>query len=233
MSAPPYLIFGLSKPTTISENLWIDWYTRERLPQLISSKVALRATLYREIPFPGFPVPANRHDFLVLVQTDSVDGHDDSRISNLPNTSDLFLSQSQSAVLMENHHSEVRDYKLIQDFYPEPCDRDPPSQLMSIEMEPQDELDFDRWYREEHIPLLKLAPGYCRSTRYRWLAKETFTGDGNPPLYLALHEVDDVEIFMQSHEAKEANSTVWTQRHVTKSKTVAARAWKRLATLSG
>jgi predicted DNA-binding transcriptional regulator AlpA len=96
-------------------------------------------------------------------------------------------------------------------------------------MEPQDESDFDKWYREEHIPLLKLAPGYRRSTRYQLLSQERFPGQVKPLKYLALHEVENVDHFMQSEETQKANSTAWTKRQVSSNKMVLARAWKRLA----
>jgi hypothetical protein len=95
-------------------------------------------------------------------------------------------------------------------------------------MEPQDESDFDRWYREEHIPLLKLAPGYRRSTRYRWLRQACFNGEVKPLRYLALHEVDNVNQFMLSEETQIANSTAWTKRQVSSNKMTITRAWKRL-----
>jgi hypothetical protein len=99
---------------------------------------------------------------------------------------------------------------------------------MTIEMQPRDEADLDKWFREEHIPLLSKVPGYHRSTRYKWLPKKTFNRAEPPPAYLTLHEVDNVDC-LSSEEAKTANNTAWTVRQVKESEKVIARAWTVVA----
>lgn len=118
MSAPPVLIFGLSKPTNISEGLWTEWYTTERLPQLVEKGIATRAALYREILFPGTPPVQREHDFLVLVQTNIQEGHETQLIAELPTTSEIFSREGSDLTISKNHLAEVRDYTLVQDYCP-------------------------------------------------------------------------------------------------------------------
>jgi hypothetical protein len=62
------------------------------------------------------------------------------------------------------------------------------------------ETDFDRFYREEHVPLISKCPGYVRTRRYR-LEKEPESASAlheferedtttTCPTWLALHEFD-------------------------------------------
>lgn len=94
-------------------------------------------------------------------------------------------------------------------------------------MEPLDEADFDKWYREEHIPLFSKVAGFHRSTRYRWQSKKTFNGKEPPAPCLTIHEIDDASC-LATEEAKRANSTEWTAKHVKESKKTEARAWRLL-----
>jgi uncharacterized protein (TIGR02118 family) len=105
----------------------------------------------------------------------------------------------------------------------------PPASVLTIEMQPRDEADFDRWYREEHIPLFSKVSGYHRSSRYRWQRKENFNRREIPAAYLAVHEVDDVVQSLASEEATKANTTAWTAKQSKESEKTVARAWKKVA----
>jgi hypothetical protein len=62
----------------------------------------------------------------------------------------------------------------------------------------------DRWYAEEHIPLLCRAPGWLRARRYQML---NYSGG---PRYtsVALHELRSVSV-LDSVERQYARSTAW------------------------
>lgn len=122
MSALPFLVLEILKPTIVSEDGWRDWFTTERLPQFVLKGIALRAILYREIPFPGIPTSANSHDFLVLVQTKEANVHDHPQHRPFLKLNDLDPEESSKSEIMKDYQIEVRDYELIQDFYPEPRD---------------------------------------------------------------------------------------------------------------
>ena len=55
-------------------------------------------------------------------------------------------------------------------------------------MNPSDEEDFEKWYREEHLELLSKLPGYRRSLRYKIGPRSPLTKGETQP-YLAIHEV--------------------------------------------
>jgi hypothetical protein len=122
MSALPFLVFEISKPTIVSEDGWRDWFTTERLPQFVLKGTACRAILFREIPFPGIPTSANCHDFLALVQIQVMNVHYDPQHRRILKPNDLAPEESSNSEIMKDDQSEVRHYELIQDFYPEPWD---------------------------------------------------------------------------------------------------------------
>jgi hypothetical protein len=67
--------------------------------------------------------------------------------------------------------------------------------------------ELERWYREEHGPLLLRAPGWLRTRRY-----EPISITGGPRwTHLALHELRGVEV-LDSPERAHARSTPWRAR---------------------
>jgi len=77
------------------------------------------------------------------------------------------------------------------------------------------EAEFNRWYEEEHIPLLSKGPGWLRSRRYKLvdhteLAGGKNTGHGLKPAmtYLAVHSWDR-DGFRETPEFKASISTPW------------------------
>jgi len=97
---------------------------------------------------------------------------------------------------------------------------------MTVEMQPQDEDDFDKWYREEHLDMLHKLPGYRRTARYQ-IGPELLWTEGKPPKYLAIHEMDHWN-GLDGKEAEAANTTPWTVKHVTESKPFVLRAWEKI-----
>jgi hypothetical protein len=122
MSALPFLIFGVLKPTIISEDFYRDWFTQERLVQFVSKGIASQATLYQEIKFPGIPIAGNSNNFLALVPTQKINGHDDLQHSLFPKLNDPLLEEYSNSEVMEVDRSEVRSYELIQDYSLVPLD---------------------------------------------------------------------------------------------------------------
>ena len=90
-------------------------------------------------------------------------------------------------------------------------------------MEPVDEADFEKWYREEHLDMLHQLPGYRRSTRYV-IGPEIPLTESDPPKYIAIHEMDALKGF-DGKEAEAANTTPWTVKHIKDSKVFIGRGW--------
>lgn len=55
--------------------------------------------------------------------------------------------------------------------------------LMMVDVKPEDEAEFNRWYDEEHLPELMALPGY--------LAANRFEVEGEGAKYLAIYELAD------------------------------------------
>src|SRR5947208_2940033 len=75
--------------------------------------------------------------------------------------------------------------------------------IVTMEVEPDWEAEINRWYDEEHIPLLLKVPGYRSSRRY--VAVE------GAPRYMAFYEMDSHDNW-RSAEHEQAVNTPWTAR---------------------
>jgi hypothetical protein len=85
-------------------------------------------------------------------------------------------------------------------------------------MHPQDEVDFERWYREEHLDMLHKVPGHRRSLRYVLGPKVPDLGDlTEAPKFLAVHEYDSLDAQKGSPEATAARHTPWAEKHISDS----------------
>jgi hypothetical protein len=75
--------------------------------------------------------------------------------------------------------------------------------IVRIDVEPQMEEEFNRWYDQEHVPNLLKVPGVISA------ARGVNTGPG--PKYIALYEHENIEV---QHTAayNEAVHTEWTGR---------------------
>jgi hypothetical protein len=88
--------------------------------------------------------------------------------------------------------------------------------LCSVALQPaqgQDE-DFDKWYREEHLHLLRECPGFRRSRRFKVVNATVLDkferSEPEVPQYLALHEFDGEQFSMQ--ELGSTAETEWAKR---------------------
>jgi len=75
--------------------------------------------------------------------------------------------------------------------------------IVRIDVEPEMEEEFNRWYNEEHIPTLLNIPGVL------WAKRAINTGKG--PKYIAVYEHENINV--QNSEAyRKAAQTEWTRR---------------------
>ncbi len=74
---------------------------------------------------------------------------------------------------------------------------------MRIDVKPEVEEEFNRWYDQEHIPNLLAVPGIL------WAKRAINTGKG--PKYIAVYEHESIDV--QHTEAyKKAVNTDWTRK---------------------
>ena len=84
--------------------------------------------------------------------------------------------------------------------------------LVMMDIDPENEEEFNRWYTEEHIPERLAIPGFISARRYRAL-------EGGPK-YLALYELESPEVLNSKeyrHRYHEA-PTEWTRQILSKVK---------------
>lgn len=78
--------------------------------------------------------------------------------------------------------------------------------LVTVAMtpQPQAEDDFNAWYTEEHLAMLRAVPSWVSSQRYILFSAT----DRDAPRYLAMHKWTD-RSFLESKEFKAATNTPW------------------------
>lgn len=245
MAPAQYLLHVNSRPTQTSDEVWKKWYIDEHLPDLVKSGTSVRASFYEEVVVPGGQGPENPRKFLALYQSDFQEPLSTKNYTDLRTTSELFKpGSSKSDAIAENGDFDARNYELIQHYDPlkkgegksasSPFKEQHPDfvvapapYLATAEIQPLDPVDYDKWYREEHLDMLSKMPSYRRSLRYKIGPKTPLT-QGTPPSFIAIHEVDDATKALASQELVDVNSTPWTQKHMKEADPFIMRVWKLL-----
>lgn len=75
--------------------------------------------------------------------------------------------------------------------------------IVRTDVAPEMEEEFNRWYNEEHIPLLLLVPGVL------WAKRGVNAGEGQK--YIAVYEHESVEV-QKTPAYRNALETDWTHR---------------------
>ena len=78
--------------------------------------------------------------------------------------------------------------------------------LVMMEIDPEHEDEFNRWYDEEHVPERMSVPGFLSARRYRAI-------EGGPK-YLAIYELESPDV-LQTETYKRligASESEWTKR---------------------
>ncbi|KAI0784973.1 hypothetical protein C8Q75DRAFT_809523 [Abortiporus biennis] len=85
----------------------------------------------------------------------------------------------------------------------------------SLDVKPEGVEEFNKWYDEEHIPLLAKVPGWIRTRRFLLKEQGHIGTDAkkepkpaSAPKYLAVHEWDSLKGF-ETEEYKAAMGTPW------------------------
>jgi hypothetical protein len=102
-----------------------------------------------------------------------------------------------------------------------------PPVILTVEIQPRavNEEDFEKWYQEEHLRLLRELPGYRRCSRYVIGLKTPSMIVTQPAKYIAIHELNSLDAY-SSKEAELANNTSWTVKHVEESEIAILRGWE-------
>jgi hypothetical protein len=76
--------------------------------------------------------------------------------------------------------------------------------LVMIDIDPEHEEEFNRWYNEEHLPERLSCPGFLSGRRFVAL-------EGGPK-YLALYDLENPEILESEPYQKIIGPSEWTKR---------------------
>ena len=79
--------------------------------------------------------------------------------------------------------------------------------LVSMDIDPEREAEFNDWYNTEHIPRLNSIPGVLAARRFRSLQGSHL----GAPAYIALYHVEDTDIYA-TRTWVSANETPWMLR---------------------
>ncbi|PSS29598.1 hypothetical protein PHLCEN_2v2746 [Hermanssonia centrifuga] len=213
MAPPAYLLVFSDHGTGVSEEEFTDWYDNEHVPLRVA--VPAFQTLTRWVAADGkSPHWGASYDLTSYEAT-----------QNPPyNTLVATRSEREKRIVQEAEILDRRTYELWEGPLPSPSalfDKTksaPFTVFVSIDVKPEAEDDYNKWYDEEHIPLLSKVPGWIRSRRF--ILKDSGklgvvgkTDQSPAPKYLAVHEWASLD-GKDSEEYKHAVSTPWRERVV-------------------
>ena len=71
---------------------------------------------------------------------------------------------------------------------------DRPVSIVTADVDPRQEEEWDRWYTESHVPNLLKIPGYALAGRFRVFEHPALSGFNTGPKYLALYECESEDV---------------------------------------
>ncbi|KAF2834580.1 hypothetical protein M501DRAFT_943952 [Patellaria atrata CBS 101060] len=188
----PGLLFVASK--TLSPALtplaFNAWYEDTHIPQVLSLPGLTTAVRYEKLPAPLMPLFEGKefpgllpYEWLTLYEMPDPAYRESRGFKGLDGQSKP--EERLEREIFRRAEFETRFYEGFAD--------EPPTHLITavIQPTPATESDFNKWYDEEHIPMISKVPGHVKSLRYKLLDASTLTKfertDSRPPRYLALH----------------------------------------------
>lgn len=217
MSNAPALLLVLSDPGDhVTETEFQDWYDNEHVPLRVNTPTfetwrRVKAVDPRSPPWAAFYDLTSYEDtqkppYTALAET---------------------RSEREKDVLSKLKLLDRRIYELLQSSAIHPpslsFDIKRPSPFVVIiftDVELEEEEEYNKWYDEEHTPLLLKVPGCLRIRRFvlkEWnkLGTGASESDAPPAKYLSLMEYEHLKGF-ESEEYKYATSTPWREKVVNK-----------------
>ena len=80
-----------------------------------------------------------------------------------------------------------------------------------------DPADMDKWYREEHLPMLSKVSGYRRTLRYE-IGPKMGLNKSDLETSLTLHAFDSIEKARESKEYESCWETEWAKKQLSECK---------------
>ncbi|RPD60467.1 hypothetical protein L226DRAFT_533801 [Lentinus tigrinus ALCF2SS1-7] len=223
------LLVVLSEPgPTIPEAEFNDWYDTEHVPDRI-----LLPCFHSWSRWTSTDASPPTH--LALYDLDKPESLDDpAHVALIQNPSPREASIMSRIALLD-----IRAYELHEPVHPPRAGYEvtKPGEYASVaEFDVPAELEdeFNRWYDEEHIPMVTKIPQWARSRRFvlkvvRVLGTEeelvSKYGEGRVAKYLTIHEYTDAHAG-ETVEFKAALNTPWTKEMLGKVSRFERRVWR-------
>ncbi|THV03169.1 hypothetical protein K435DRAFT_297102 [Dendrothele bispora CBS 962.96] len=192
----------------MSEEEYHDWYDNEHVPNRLSIPTFFNAARYKasDLKTPRWLTLYDLSEPAVADGPEYQDVH-----ANGSDRDKLMLSKIQ--YLTRRAYSFIPESSKIHPDVPKTAFPGKFCLVVSMQTTPEGEDEFNRWYGEEHIPMLSKVPGWLRSRRYKLFSVkergQLVNGEECKPLqYLAIHDFSQ-DGYMETSEFKAATSTTW------------------------
>ena len=199
------LLYVLVSPgETVSAEEFSAWYDNEHVPTRRNVPGILSASRY-------VAIDDQKPEWLTVYELEDVSKLESPAYLKLRDTA----SEYEKKLVSNFETVDERVYELFSE-KTSPIHASATNQIYrTLGLQPGPDLseeDYNKWYEEEHVPLLSIVPGWLKSTRWK-LKDATVTSHGNVKeknisRYLAVHEWESLEAF-STPEFKHATSTWW------------------------
>ncbi|KAI0697607.1 hypothetical protein BC835DRAFT_1337935 [Cytidiella melzeri] len=212
MPSPAYLlVFSEPGPGGLEEE-FNNLYDNEHIPKLVNVPAFLSWTRWKAVDG-NKPTWAASYDLTSYEETVKA-------YTTLAET----RSDREKKVLRDLEVMERRTYEAYEgnDKLPKPSALYDPSQpgpfaqIASLDVTPEGEEEFNRWYDEVHIPTIATVPGWVRSRRFvlkDWTRGGVEGGENKTPVakWLAVHEYTHLDGLNSPEEQAKFNDE-WTKK---------------------
>ncbi|KAI0645193.1 hypothetical protein C8Q79DRAFT_912404 [Trametes meyenii] len=212
-------VFGESGPQ-LPDAEFNDWYDTEHVPLRMAIPAFRNTARWAAID-------GKRPHYLATYDLVSCEVLDEPPYSTLADT----RSPRETDLMRRVQLLDRRTYDVLEPVFPpapgyDASDPGPALVTMEIEVDPELEDELNRWYEEEHVPLLARVPGWRRTRRFvlkdagpaKGTDGEKVKAKGRPPKYLAVHEWDSSASW-ETEEFRHATSTPWRMKMFGSAKT--------------
>jgi len=215
------LLTVMSSPNhpELTDKVFNDWYSNEHIQDMVKSTVTDLVVRYKNVN------SSAQWPYLAIYRIPDVSKLSDQKImGSVPATSKLLPGKekgSKGGAWKEIMKMETSAYLRTQTFEGQTPKTGRGKGLITSYMEPANgtDVEFDQWYRHQHLDMLSMLKGYRRSTRFQKL-------DRSSPRFLAIHEMDTTTV---SPEIRIVMGTEWAKKVVGTAKFAGRDSWELIS----
>ncbi|KAF9809053.1 hypothetical protein IEO21_07590 [Rhodonia placenta] len=213
--APPAFLLVFTEPgPDVSDEEYNDWYNNEHIPLRVDTPAFLSWTRWKAADGekPAYGASYDLESYAATKQ---------APYTTLAET----RSDREKDILRRLQLMDRRHYELYEGLAPPPSALYDPATpapyvvFVSVETPPEHEEELNKWYDEEHIPMLAKVPGWVRSRRFvladcNQMGQEAQKKE-MPGKYLAVAEWASLDAF-ETEEFKAVLGTPWAAKIMAK-----------------